>query len=95
MKSGTFIVDTLEDAKGAMGRWLAAHEDVVVRREYAPIEMPPVPGAGRTVLIRIEFEEPDQGGTAFVSSPADVRKLFVEDTGKRSKVVRAASIKPP
>jgi NADPH-dependent glutamate synthase beta subunit-like oxidoreductase/ferredoxin len=95
MKSGTFIGDTLEDAKGAMGRWLAAHEDVVVRREYAPIEMPPVPGAGRTVLIRIEFEEPDQGGTAFVSSPADVRKLFVEDTGKRSKVVRAASIKPP
>jgi ferredoxin len=93
MKSGTFIGDTLEDAKSAMRRWLAAHEDVVVRKEYAPIEMPPVPGAGRTVLIRIEFEEPDQGGPVFASSPTNLRKLIAKDTGNRTKVIRAASIK--
>jgi formate dehydrogenase major subunit len=62
-KNWTFVGDTIEDAKSAMGRWLAAHEGVVVRREYGPIETPPVPGEGRVVFIRIEFEEPHQGAT--------------------------------
>jgi len=62
-KDWTFMGDTVEEAKGAMGRWLAAREGAVVKREFAPIEMPPVPGEGRTVFIRIEFEEPHQGNT--------------------------------
>jgi formate dehydrogenase major subunit len=57
----TFMGESVEDAKGAMGMWLAAHEGVIVKREYAPMEMPPFPGEGRTVFIRIEFEEPHQG----------------------------------
>jgi NADPH-dependent glutamate synthase beta subunit-like oxidoreductase/ferredoxin len=60
-KDRTFVGDTVEEAKGAMVRWLAAHEDVVVKRESGPIETPPVPGEGRTVFIRIEFEEARQG----------------------------------
>jgi len=56
-KNWTFMGTTVADAKGAMVKWLAARDDVVVRREYAPIETPPVPGEGRTVFIRIEFEE--------------------------------------
>jgi len=63
MKNGTFLGDTVEEAKGAMGKWLAAHREVVIRKEYAPIEMPPVPGEGRTTIIRIEFEESLQGIT--------------------------------
>ncbi len=57
MKNGTFLGDTVEEAKGEMGKWLAAHQGVVVKKEYAPIETPPVPGEGRTAIIRIEFEE--------------------------------------
>ena len=56
-KEWTFVGASIEDAKGAMGRWLAARDDVVVRKEHAPIETPPVPGEGRTVFIRVEFEE--------------------------------------
>jgi hypothetical protein len=63
MKSGTFLGDTVEEAKGAMGKWLAFHREVIIRKEYAPIETPPVPGEGRTILIRIEFEESMQGMT--------------------------------
>jgi formate dehydrogenase major subunit len=59
-KNWTFMGDTVDDAKGAMVRWLAAHEGVVVRREHAPMEMPPFPGEARTVFIRIEFDEPPQ-----------------------------------
>ena len=53
MKDWTFLGATVEDAKGAMARWLVAHEGAVVRREYDPIETPPVPGEGRTVIIGI------------------------------------------
>jgi hypothetical protein len=60
-KDRTFVGDTVEEAKGAMVRWLAAHEDVVVKSKSGPIETPPVPGEGRTVFIRIEFEEARQG----------------------------------
>jgi len=63
MKNGTFLGDTVEEAKGEMGKWLAAHREVTIRKEYAPIEMPPVPGEARTAIIRIEFEESIQGIT--------------------------------
>ena len=62
-KDWTFMGDTVEEAKGAIVRWLATREGAVVKREYPPIEMPPVPGEGRTVFIRIEFEEPHLSAT--------------------------------
>lgn len=60
----TFMGDTVEDAKRAMIRWLGDHEGAVIRKEYPPVETPPVQGEPRTVFLRIEFEEPRLGSSS-------------------------------
>ena len=86
--------ETVDDARDAMKRWLAANRDVVVTREYAPIEMPPVQGERRNVFIRIEFEEPGRDATGFDGSLTDLRTLIAGDTARSSKATQAAYVKP-
>ena len=59
-KNQTFMGDTLESARREMKEWLAAHEGVIVRKEHAPIETPPLPGEGATVFVTIDFEGRDK-----------------------------------
>ena len=94
MKDCTFMGETVDDARDAMKRWLAANRDVVVTREYAPIEMPPVQGERRNVFIRIEFEEPGRDATGFDGSLTDLRTLIAGDTARSSKATQAAYVKP-
>jgi hypothetical protein len=80
MKDCTFMGETVDDAKDAMKKWLAANHGVVVTREYAPIEMPPVQGERRNVFIRIEFEEPPREAGGFDRSLTDLRTIIESAT---------------
>jgi formate dehydrogenase major subunit len=57
MRDWTFMGDTVDEAKSALSKWLAANAGVIVKKQYAPIETHPSPGEGATVFIRIDYEE--------------------------------------